>query len=271
MNLRLLVVVTHLCVGLSACSTGSPAVGPPSLPRWDLVWSDEFNYDGLPDSTRWTYEVGMIRNRELQYYTRARHENARVENGALIIEARKESFDTAAYTSASQTTEGRASWRYGRIEVRARIPSGRGMWPAIWTLGTNRREVGWPKTGEIDVMESVGFAPDTLYANVHTEAFNHVRGNGKGTAIHAPGMHTDFHVYAVEWFPDRIDFFFDDQKYFTFVNTGGGVDEWPFDAEQYLILNAAIGGTWGGRHGVDDTIFPQRYQIDYVRVYRRTG
>jgi beta-glucanase (GH16 family) len=268
MRLRLL-VLAHLCVVFSACSVGVGAVSPVSRPGWDLVWSDEFDYTGLPDSTRWGYEVGMIRNQERQYYTRARPENARVENGTLIIESRREPYDTAAYTSASITTQGRASWRYGRIEVRAKLPAGRGMWPAIWMLGTNVDEVGWPKSGEIDIMEYVGFAPDTLHANVHTEAFNHVRGNGKGTSIYAPGMDNDFHVYAVEWFPDRIDFYYDDRQYFTFANTGGGVDEWPFDAEQYLILNAAIGGAWGGVKGVDDSIFPQRYLIDYVRVYRQ--
>jgi beta-glucanase (GH16 family) len=262
------IVLAQLCVLISACSAGSRVAGPAPRPGWELVWSDEFDYRGLPDSTRWTYEVGMIRNRELQYYTRARPENARVENGTLVIEARKEPFDTAAYTSASLTTEGRASWRYGRIEVRAKLPAGRGMWPAIWTLGTNHRTVGWPRTGEIDIMENVGFTPDTLYANVHTEAFNHVRGNGKGTSVPLAGMSTDFHVYAVEWFPDRIDFYHDDRKYFTFENTGRGVAEWPFDAEQYLILNAAIGGAWGGQRGVDDSIFPQRYYVDYVRVYR---
>ena len=267
--MRLLIVLGFLFL-MSCSGTFNPGSSA-SRSGWELVWSDEFDSVGLPDSTRWTYETGMIRNRELQYYTRARRENARVEDGLLIIEARREPFDTARYTSASLTTEGKASWRYGRIEVRAKVPGGRGMWPAIWTLGTNRRQVGWPETGEIDIMESVGFAPDTLYANVHTEAFNHVRGNGKGTSIHAPGMHSDFHVYAVEWFPDRIDFFYDGQKYFTFENTGRGVDEWPFDADQYLIVNLAVGGAWGGRHGVDDSIFPRRYYVDYVRVYQSKG
>jgi beta-glucanase (GH16 family) len=263
-------VAAQICLLLSGCVAGSGSVDPSAPPGWELVWADEFDYTGLPDSTRWTYEVGMIRNRELQYYTRARRENARVEDGTLIIESRRERYDTAAYTSASLTTEGRASWRYGRIEVRAKLPGGRGMWPAIWMLGTSHRQVGWPATGEIDIMESVGFAPDTLYANVHTAAFNHVRGNGKGTSVHLPGMHTDYHVYAVEWFPDRIDFYHDGRKYFTFANSGRGVDEWPFDADQYLILNAAVGGAWGGMRGVDDAIFPQRYYVDYVRVYRRT-
>lgn len=236
---------------------------------WRLVWSDEFEVEGLPDSSKWTYEEGFIRNSEAQYYTRARPENARVEDGALVIESRKEQYKDADYTSASVTTRDRASWRYGRIEVRAKLPTGRGMWPAIWMLGTNISEVGWPESGEIDIMENVGFDPNRIHANVHTAAFNHADGTSKGASILIDEPHANFHVYAVEWYEDHIDFFVDDRKYFTFANTGGGVDEWPFDQPQYLILNTAIGGAWGGRQGIDDSIFPQSFYIDYVRVYER--
>ncbi len=192
-----------------------------------------------------------------------------MENGALIIEARKERYEEAEYTSASVTTSGLASWRYGRIEVRAKLPTGRGMWPAIWMLGTNISEVGWPECGEIDVMEYVGFEPNRIHANIHTEAFNHVDGTSKGSSIVVEDPHAAFHVYAVEWYEDRIDFFVGDRKYFTFANTGGGVADWPFDRPHYLILNAAIGGSWGGQKGIDESIFPQRYFVDYVRVYER--
>ena len=268
-------LVAFLAIGLLGCSpTARPPVttptppGAPAQTRWELVWADEFDYQGVPDPARWTYEEGFIRNNEKQFYTR-RPENARVENGTLVIEARKEKFQNAEYTSASVTTSGKASWRYGRIEVRAKLPSGRGMWPAIWTLGTNIKQVGWPECGEIDIMENVGFDPDTIHGNVHTKAFNHVMGTNKGARIHVPNPHQDFHVYAVEWFPNRIDFFVDGRMYFTFENTGGGTAEWPFNQEQYLILNTAIGGAWGGQRGIDDSVFPQRFLIDYVRVYKQ--
>jgi beta-glucanase (GH16 family) len=259
--------------GLAACGRAAPASVPeapiPSTPDWRLVWADEFDEPGLPDPSRWTYEEGFVRNRESQYYTVARAENARVEDGMLIIEARKESYGDAEYTSASLTTRNRASWRYGRIEVRAKLPQGRGMWPAIWMLGTNWGEVGWPMTGEIDIMEYVGFNPDSIHANVHTAAFNHRDGTSRGGSIHVPRPYENFHVYALEWSADRIEVFVDDQRYFVFENTGGGVREWPFAAEQFLILNVAVGGAWGGLHGIDDSIFPQRFTIDYVRVYQR--
>lgn len=263
-----------LLILLTACgpraSSRVSAGLSPERDGWTLVWSDEFEEEGLPDPGRWSYEEGFIRNEELQYYTRARPENARVEDGHLVIEARRESYREGEYTSASLTTRGKASWRYGRVEVRAKLPTGRGMWPAIWMLGTNIDEVGWPECGEIDIMENVGFDPDRIHANVHTEAFNHVLGTNKGASIEVPDPHADFHVYAIEWFPDHIDFFVDDRRYFTFENNGGGTAEWPFDRPHYLIINAAIGGGWGGQQGVDDSIFPQRYYVDYVRVYEHS-
>jgi len=254
--------------------------------EWKLVWSDDFNTPGLPDPAKWDYETGFIRNNEQQYYTQERKENARVEDGMLILEARKEQWKNPAYdpnakdtgrgrrsreftdyTSASLTTRGKASWTYGRIEVRAKLPSGRGMWPAIWMLGTNSRQVRWPACGEIDIMEFVGFEPGIIHANIHTRAYNHVQKTGKGDKIAIADASEVFHVYAVEWDTYRIDFFVDAQKYFTFRNEGTGADVWPYDKDQYLILNLAIGGTWGGQKGIDDSIFPQRYYIDYVRVY----
>lgn len=235
---------------------------------WGLVWTDEFDKDGLPDTDKWWYEVGFVRNNERQYYTRSREENARVENGMLVIESRKEDYKNAEYTSASLTTQGQAAWTYGRIEIKAKLPRGRGVWPAIWMLGVNR-DKGWPACGEIDIMEYVGFKPNTIHANVHTEKYNHMRGNNKGDTITVEAPWKDFHVYAIEWYPERIDFFVDDKKYFTYENEGSGEAAWPFDDPCYLILNTAIGGSWGGQEGIDDSIFPQRYYIDYVRVYER--
>ena len=251
--------------------------------EWKLVWSDEFDTPGQPDPAKWGYEEGFIRNNERQYYTRDRRENARVENGMLVIEARKERFklpsdkshskrskgrEYAEYTSASLTTLNKASWTYGRIEVRAKLPTGRGTWPAIWTLGTDKRQLGWPACGEIDIMENVGFDPDLIHGNIHTKSYNHVQHTNKGSKITIAKPYQDFHVYAVEWRPDRIDFFVDKTKYFTFTNEEKGDAAWPYDKPQYLILNIAIGGDWGGQKGIDDSIFPQRMYIDYVRVYQ---
>jgi beta-glucanase (GH16 family) len=255
---------------LIACGAGSspqaPAPASPAPVSPVLVWQDEFNGQGTPDASRWDYEVGLVRNNERQYYTRARPENARVEDGMLVIEARREPFEGAAYTSASLTS--RANWTYGRIEVRARLPRGRGTWPAIWMLGTNIRDAGWPTCGEIDVMEHVGFDPGRIHANIHTKAYNHVQRTNKGNSLVVARPDEEFHVYSADWTPERIDFFVDSQRYFTFAKENGGEAVWPFDKPQYLILNLAIGGSWGGQQGIDDSVFPARYVIDYVRVYR---
>ena len=238
--------------------------------KWKLIWQDNFLKNGLPDPTFWDYEEGYIRNREAQYYTRNRSENARVENGMLIIEARKDNWEGKEITSASLHTYGKKSILFGRIEVKAKLPTGRGTWPAIWMLGdVIKQGTGWPSCGEIDIMENVGFEPDVIHANIHTKAYNHVKGTNKGNKITIPNPFDDFHVYALEWFPDHMDFFVDDKMYFTFQNEGKSNDVWPFDKPHYLILNLAIGGGWGGQKGIDDSVFPQKYFIDYVKVYRQ--
>ena len=245
-------------------------IGDASTADWKLVWSDEFNYQGLPDTNKWDYEVGFIRNHEQQYYTRARLENARVENGRLIIECRKEHFTPPGhapveYTSAALVTKNKADWQYGRIEVRAKLPQGKGVWPAIWTLGTNVTQVGWPRCGEIDIMEFVGKAPDAVHGTLHYFADGKHQSNSKSLKTDRP--FDDFHTYAVEWTPQRIDFYFDDQKYqsagLSPADQPGGN---PFRAPHYLLLNFALGGTWGGP--VDDAMLPQQLVIDYVRVYQ---
>lgn len=231
-----------------------------------LVWSDEFDRDGLPDPAKWGYEVGMIRNNELQFYTKARAENARVEGGNLVITARKEDFKGATSTSASLNTRATFPFTYGRVEVRAKLPTGRGTWPAIWTLGVDHET--WPACGEIDIMEFVGFDPGVIHANIHTKAYNHVQKTGKGSSTRIPDASETFHVYAIEWSPTHLHFYVDDIRYFTYANDSTGPAAWPFDRDHYLILNLAIGGAWGGQKGVDADAFPQRLEVDYVRVYQ---
>jgi len=250
---------TVLCalMGLPAGNLAQPA------PERKLVWSEEFNRPGQPDPSKWDYEVGFVRNHEAQYYTRNRAENAHVDGGHLTIEARKETFEKATVTSASLTS--RQSWTYGRIEVRAKIPTGRGTWPAIWMLGTNIKEVGWPACGEIDIMENVGFDPDKIHCTVHTRdaAGKHA---SKGNSINADKPYDGFHVYAVDWTAKQMVFTYDGKVVLTYANDG--TNPWPFDKPQYLILNLAIGGEWGGQKGVDEAIFPSKYLVDYVRVYQ---
>jgi beta-glucanase (GH16 family) len=249
------------------------------LGLWRLVWSDEFDYSGLPDTAKWGYDVGGHGwgNQELQYYTRRRKENARVENGKLIIEARRDGPQSNMYTSARLVSKGKGDWTYGRFEVRTKLPSGRGTWPAIWMLPSlkNYGDGGWPDNGEIDIMEHVGFDPDVIHASVHTRAYYHSIRTQKTAKIKVPTARAGFNVYAVEWTPEEIRWYVNDQHYFTFRNerlTDRATDykQWPFDKRFHLILNIAVGGTWGGAQGVDDSIWPQRMEVDYVRIYQAT-
>lgn len=242
---------------------------------WRLVWSDEFDYTGLPDDTRWDYDVGGHGwgNQESQYYTRNRTQNARVENDRLIIEAHRENYSGAQYTSARLVSRNKGDWLYGRIEVRAKLPTGRGTWPAIWMLPTDwiYGNGGWPDNGEIDIMEHVGYDAGQIHATVHVNKYNHQRGNQRGGSITVADAQTAFHVYAIEWTAQQIDFFIDGTQYFQYRNEGVGWTSWPFDHPFHLILNIAIGGSWGGAQGIDNSIFPQRFEIDYVRVYENQG
>ena len=274
--LRLACIVSFVLAPLASCQDVGPTAATPD--GWTLVWADEFENDGLlPDSTKWAYDVGGHGwgNDERQYYTARRPENARIEGGHLVIVARQEAWEGNDYTSARLVSK--QDWTYGRFEVRARLPSGRGTWPAIWMLPTHDTygDNYWPDNGEIDIMEHVGFAPDTVHATVHTEAYNHTLGTQRGSAVHVPDARMDFNTYAVEWTPDTIRAFVNDRPYFTFPNERrtdpeAGWQEWPFDQPFHFVLNIAVGGTWGGAEGVDPAIWPQRMKVDYVRVYQRT-
>ncbi len=237
---------------------------------YELVWSDEFDQEGLPDSARWSYDVGGggWGNNELQYYTYKRAENARIENGKLIIEAHKETYLGSNYTSARLVSKLKGDWLYGSIEVRAKLPVGLGTWAAIWMLPTDWAYGSWPKSGEIDIMEYVGYDTGTVYGTIHTEAYNHTLGTQKGSSIKVSDASDTFHLYKINWTPEKIDFYVDNNKYFTFTNAHTGYTTWPFDKRFHLILNLAVGGNWGGSQGVDPSAFPARMEIDYVRIYQ---
>lgn len=237
-----------------------------------LVWSDEFNGAGLPDASKWSYdtignETGWGNN-EWQHYMANRIENAFVENGMLHIKAIKEPVAGKQYSSARLITKGKGDWLFGRIEVRAKLPGARGIWPAIWMLPTSWAYGGWPKSGEIDIMEHVGYMPDSVFASVHTESYNHVIGTQRTKGFYLPDLHEQFHVYTVEWDSMLIKAFVDDKMYFSFGKEASDPKVWPFDKKFHLLLNVAVGGNWGAVQGVDETAYPQEMIVDYVRIYQ---
>ena len=266
----------------------------PKLPGWKLVWSDEFNYTGHPDPAKWGYEEGYVRHHELQYYTVNRLENARVERGHLLIELRGEtprSFLPISrndrwhrYTSASVNTRDTASWTYGRFEIMAQMPQGKGTWPAIWFLSPLRTpdipgpplprkadggEVQGPdrgpnhgesSQGEIDLMEAWGSRPDEVAVHIHG-----TKGPTPSTTVRVKNLYSKFHLYALEWYPDHMDFFLDGRKIMTY--TRDPATGWSFDHPMYLILNIACGGP--DEPAPDDARLPQFMTVKYVRVYQR--
>jgi beta-glucanase (GH16 family) len=244
------------------------------------VWSDEFDVAGLPDSTKWVYDIERNAagwyNNELQYYANARPENSRAENGMLAITARREDLSTAMlpdwggqrYSSARLITRGKADWTYGFVEVRAKLPCGLGTWPAIWMLSAPP-QTRWPDDGELDIMEHVGFDPGVVHATAHTGAFNHVRGNQRTATTTLADACTAFHRYQLHWTANRVVVGVDDRNYYQYSNDNSGNAEWPFDSPQFLILNIAVGGDWGGQMGVNDAVFPVTMEVDYVRVYQQ--
>lgn len=239
-----------------------------------LIWSDEMDTDGLPDPSKWLYDVGGggWGNNEAQFYTEGRMENARIENGVMIIEARMEPWPSSRnrqneFTSARLVSRGSGDWLYGRIEVRAKLPAGRGTWPAIWMLPSAQTYGTWPRSGEIDIMEHVGFDMGRVHGSLHSLAHNWLTETQPTDSIFIETVATDFHVYAIEWAPGEIRFFVDDTEILHARDPGTGWEEWPFDQPFHLILNVAVGGFWGGQQGIDPDIWPQRMEIDYVRVY----
>lgn len=257
--------------------------------NWELVWSDEFDGDVL-DMSRWSYNIWPARkvNDEDQAYT-DRDKNTRIEDGMLVIEAHKEEYEGAEYTSGRIHTEGKGDFLYGRFEIRARLPRGQGTWPAIWMLPSDPYKYStaceegedwqgsetcdaWPNSGEIDVMEHVGYQMGHVHGTVHNEAYYWVKWEQRKGRVLLDSVDENFYVYALEWSPERIDMFVDDVHYFTYVNEGTGWQSWPYDHPYNLILNVAVGGAWGRAGGpIDESVFPQRMLVDYVRVYELAG
>lgn len=245
--------------------------GCEKVPKCELVWSEEFNYEGPPNSSIWNFDIKGNDwgwgNNELQWYTDSSEQNAFVNQGTLKIVAKKDSVGGKGYTSARLNTHHKVSFNYGRLEIRAKLPQGRGIWPAIWMLGNNIDTIGWPKCGEIDIMEYVGYEPDSIYATIHSESYNHLKNTEKMKSLFIDNPQ-DFNIYAIEWSKDKIDFYCNDILYNTIINENMSENEWPFDKGFYLLLNVAVGGNWGGKYGVDPSIFPAIMEVDYVRLYK---
>lgn len=273
-------VLMTIAIVVAAASYPASAQEPHRAPAdYKLVFADEFNVEGAPDQGLWSFDIehnseGWFNN-ERQYYSADRLENARIENGALIIEARHEDFSGAGapadfggqvYTSARLASMGEG-WTYGFYEIRAKLPCQRGTWPAIWMLPSDK-DVEWPNGGEIDIMEHVGYDPGVIHNSVHTRAFNFQRGTQRTTSYTIDTVCEEFHRYQLLWTPERLVFAVDDQPRFLFEKRRSNRARWPFDEPMHLLLNVAIGGDWGGRRGVDDAALPARMEIDHVRVYQ---
>jgi len=232
-----------------------------------LVWSDEFNGSSV-NRDDWNFETGATGwgNEELQNYTDG--DNAEVSNGTLKIIARKENDDKVAGSYTSSRITSKKNFLYGRLEARAKMPTGKGVWPAFWMLGTNIYTAGYPACGEIDIMEYVGYEPDFVHASIHTTASIGTSENSKTASLET--AEEDFHIYGIVWNEESIAFYLDDPAnvFYTYSPENKTAENWPFDKHQFFILNLAVGGTWGGYEGIDNSIFPQNYEIDYVRVYQ---
>ncbi|WP_272149717.1 glycoside hydrolase family 16 protein [Tenacibaculum aiptasiae] len=238
----------------------------------NLVWNDEFNVDGALDNSFWTYDIGTGQNgwgnSELQYYT-DRPENVAVQNGILIITARKESFNGSGYTSARIKTEGLFEQAYGRFEARIRVPYGQGMWPAFWLLGNNCNEPGftWPNCGEIDIMEFRGQEPTKIHGSVHGPGYSAGNAITKSYELTNDRFDTGFHVFGIEWAPDYVNFYVDDVLY-NQITKADVTGDWVLDHPFYIIINLAVGGSFVGSPN-SETVFPQSMLVDYVRVYKQ--
>ena len=239
--------------------------------QWELVWNDEFNL-GYIDQSKWNHEEwgpGMV-NDELQAYTNSSI-NSYIEDSCLVIRALHENYGGASYTSARMNSAGKGDFLYGKIDIKAKLPSGDGTWPAIWMLPTDWVYGGWPASGEIDIMEHVGYDDGNIHASIHTTDYNHMIGTQKSGQVTVPTATDSFHVYSLEWDSTYIRYLVDDEPYFFIYNdSGGDENKWPFNHSHYVILNLAVGGDWGGVQGIDPNAFPMEMEVDYVRVFKKS-
>ncbi len=248
---------------------GQSSVSNAASSYQNLVWSDEFNSGSSPDASKWTYDLGGggWGNGELQTYTSNRT-NVRVESGNLIIQA-DYNQKKKKYTSARVKTLGKFSWQYGRIDVRAQLPTGVGSWPAIWMLPSGAKYgTQYLANGEIDIMEEVGADQNEVSSSAHSLDYNPSLKTTRSRVFMVPTANTEFHVYGLEWNPEYLSYQIDGAEYFRVANDHTGYRSWPYDQPFHLILNLAIGGSWGGYKGVDKSSMPWTYKIDYVRLYK---
>lgn len=276
MNVLIQAFVSLLAFWLVGCTEkkeAPPVVRQPVIDRnWQFettpVWADEFNSGSQPDPAKWSFDTGGggWGNNELQFYSNGA--NTTVTGGNLVITARRETVGSNQFTSARLVSRGKGDWLYGKFEVRARLPRGRGTWPAIWMLPTDNHYGIWPASGEIDIMEHVGYDPNRVHFSIHTAAFNHLRNTQRSASVVQANATDDFNVYSCEWTPFAVRGYINGVKYFEFTNDNSGFAAWPFDKRFHFILNIAVGGNWGGVQGVDNAAFPTSMLIDYVRVYR---
>ena len=242
---------------------------------YTLVWQDDFDYIGLPDSTKWDYDTegnsAGWGNNEAQYYTEANKKNAWVEDGILNITAINEELEGKEFTSARLMSK--ADWEYGRIEVRAKLPEARGTWSAIWAMpaGWTFNDGDWPNIGELDIMEHVGHDLGIVHASAHSKDYQWQKQTQKTNTIYVDSINTKFNSYILDWTPDMLSAYIDDSLYFQYQNEGLGESKWPYNKPFYLILNVAVGGAWGNMQGVDKEVFPQTMEVDYVRVYQKNN
>jgi beta-glucanase (GH16 family) len=260
-------IVISFIFFLISCKKDDAA--PEPGPSYKLVWSEEFNYTGLPNPSFWDYEVGYIRNNEAQNYVANNLENSKVDSGYLTIRATYDASRPDTVRSASLITLGKFDFKYGKIEARIKMPAGKGTWPAFWTMGTNRPVVGWPRCGEIDIMEWLGFAPRYVLGSLHKADTN---GNDnyvvKGFVVDtATNLSNTFHTYGMEWDSTQITIYYDTVKYAVYKATDFTAYEWAqFTKPHYVLVNLAMGGTSGGT--IDKSKYPFIYQVDYIRYYK---
>ncbi len=274
MIVRTRILLVLFALNMIACNSKQAKKSDPKTPlKYQLVWSDEFDYTGLPDSTKWTYDTeGNAHgwgNQEAQFYTQAKKENAWVENGNLKITALKEQCEGKEYTSARLNSK--ANWLHGKIEVNAKLPKGIGTWSAIWMMPANwtYNDGNWPTIGEIDIMEHVGHNLGTIHASAHSKDYQWQKNTQQTDTINISDVDEKFHSYILEWTPEVMKAYVDDQLYFEYKNEGLGKSKWPYVKPFYLIINLAVGGAWGSEKGIDNNSFPQSMEIDYVRIYQK--